>query len=181
MSLRSKREFVVQQHKAKKAGEHFDFRLEMPHGKKNMLISWAIRKGPSMNPAIRRLAIETSPHALEYGKFEGIIEEGQYGAGKTSIWDKGTYEMVRPRKLKSEDLKKIKMFEFRLRGKKLKGSFMMIKTKRGWLLKKKFDKFADTKNDVIKDAPKSVISGKKIDEITKKDGYIPVVTKGYGI
>ena len=89
--------------------------------------------------------------------------------------------MVRPRKLKSEDLKKIKMFEFRLRGKKLKGSFMMIKTKRGWLLKKKFDKFADTKNDVIKDAPKSVISGKKIDEITKKDGYIPVVTKGYGI
>ena len=181
MSLKKKPEFVVQQHKAKKAGEHYDFRLEMPHDNKNMLISWSIRKGPSMNPNIRRLAIQTNPHAMDYGTFEGVIEDGQYGAGITSIWDKGTYTMVRPKNMTSKDLQKVKMFEFKLEGKKLKGNFIMIKTKRGWLLKKKFDKFADTNNDVVKDAPKSVVSGKKIDEITKQDGYIPVVTKGYGI
>jgi len=185
MSLKGKRQFVVQKHDAKKAGEHYDFRLEMPTkdttGSKTMLISWVIRKGPSMNPLVRRLALETKPHAIAYGKFEGIIEAGQYGAGKTLIWDSGTYEIVKPRIKSSKDLKNIRMFEFRLTGKKLRGNFMMIKTKRGWLMMKKFDKHADTKIDVVKDAPRSVKSGKKIEEITKQDGYIPVVTKGYGI
>lgn len=184
MSLKGKKQFVVQRHLADRAKDHYDFRLEMPMkigGTKTMLISWAIRKGPSMNPLIKRLAIQTNPHALDYGKFEGIIEKGQYGAGRTLIWDSGTYEMVKPKIKSSKDLKNIKMFEFRLNGKKLKGNFIMIKTKRGWLLKKKFDKHADTRNDVVKDAPRSVRSGKKIEEIDKKDGYIPVVTKGYGI
>jgi len=181
MSLKSKQQFVVQKHVADKAGLHYDFRLEMPVGTKSMLVSWVIRKGPSMNPLIRRLAIETKPHAMEYGNFEGITAKGQYGAGTTLLWDSGTYELVRPKKLKNKDLQKIKMFEFRLKGKKLKGSFIMIKTKRGWLIKKKFDKYADTKIDIVKDAPRSVKSGKKIGDITKSDGYIPVVTKGYGI
>lgn len=183
MSLKGKKQFVVQKHDAKKAGLHYDFRLEMPieSSGKHMLISWVIRKGPSLNPLIKRLAIETNPHDMKYGNFEGIIAASQYGAGKTLIWDSGTYEIVRPKIKSSKDLKKIKLFEFRLKGKKLKGNFIMIKTKRGWLLKKKFDKHADTKIDIVKDAPRSVKSGKKIEDINKSDGYIPIVTKGYGI
>jgi len=184
MSLTGKKQFVVQRHLADRAKDHYDFRLEMPTkvgGTKNMLVSWVIRKGPSMNPLVNRLAIETNPHAMEYGKFEGIIEKGQYGAGKTIIWDSGTYEIVKPKIKSSKDLKTIRMFEIKIAGKKLKGNFMMIKTKRGWLLKKKFDKHADTKIDIIKDAPRSVKSGKKIEDITKNDGYIPIITKGYGI
>jgi bifunctional non-homologous end joining protein LigD len=134
-----------------------------------------------MNPNIKRLAIMTNPHDMKYGKFEGIIEKGQYGAGKTIIWDDGTYEILTPTVKNNEDLKKHKYFEFKLNGKKLKGIFIMIRTKRGWLLRKKNDNFADSKIDVTKDAPTSVKSGKRVEEVDKSDGYIGTVTKGYGI
>lgn len=165
MSLKGKRRaFVVQKHKARKAGLHYDFRLEMPTKKGVKLVSWVIRKGPSLNPKIKRLAIETDDHDLKYGKFEGIIEKG-YGAGKTLIWDEGKYEIVRPRIKSKEDLKKIKMFEFELSGKKLRGRFLMIRTKMGWIFKKKRDAYADASIDVTVDAPKSIVSGKRIEEI----------------
>jgi len=170
MSLKGKSSFVVQKHAART--EHYDLRLEMPTDKGNKLVSWVIRKGPSMDPLVKRLAIQTSDHDMKYGKFEGIIETGQYGAGKTIIWDAGDYKI---------NLEKVTMFEFQLNGKKLKGVFIMIKTKRGWILKKKKDSYSDQNIDITKDAPRSVVSGKKVDEVTKKDGYIPVVTSGYGI
>jgi len=181
MSLKGKKAFVVQKHKADRAGEHYDFRLEMPTDKGDKLVSWVIRKGPSLDPLVKRLALETKDHDIKYGKFEGIIEKGQYGAGKTIIWDEGTYEILKPKIKTKRDLKGVKMFEFRLNGKKLKGVFMMVKTKRGWLFKKKVGPYADQSIYITKDAPRSVVSGKRISDVTKKDGYIPVVTEGYGI
>ena len=184
MSLKKKKAaFVMQKHAAKKAGLHYDFRLEMPvkSGGKHMLISWVIKKGPSLDPLIKRLAIETNPHDMKYGDFEGIIETSQFGAGKTIIWDAGTYEIIKPEIKSKADLKQVKMFEFRLHGKKLKGIFIMVKTKRGWLFKKKKDLHADASIDIVKDAPRSIISGKSIEEVTKEDGYISKVTKGLGL
>jgi bifunctional non-homologous end joining protein LigD len=181
MSLKSQRSFVVQKHKADKTGEHYDFRLEMPTKKGVKLVSWAIRKGPSLNPNIRRLAMATSDHDMQYGTFEGIIEKGQYGAGKTIVWDSGTYKLIKPDVKTKEGIIKAKVFEFELEGKKLKGVFVMIKTKQGWILKKKNDAYADSNVDITKDAPRSIISGKKIDDVTPKDGYIPVVMSGQGI
>lgn len=165
MSLKGKgRTFVVQKHKAKRAGLHYDFRLEMPTKKGVKLVSWVIRKGPSLNPKMKRLAIETVDHDLKYGKFEGFTEEG-YGAGKTIIWDSGTYKIVKPEIKSKEDLKKIKMFEFILSGKKLRGRFLMIRTKQGWIFKKKRDIHADASIDIVKDAPRSIVSGKRVEEI----------------
>ncbi len=181
MSLKGKSKFVVQRHKADKAGDHYDLRLEMPTTKGTKLVSWVIKKGPSLDPLVKRLALETKDHDMNYGSFEGITERGQYGAGKTIIWDTGTYEIIKPKIHSKKDLKNIKMFEFKLYGKKLKGKFMMIKTKQGWLFKKKKDIYADQQIDIVKDAPRSVVSGKRISDVTKKDGYISVVTEGYGI
>ncbi len=114
--------FVVQKHNATQL--HYDFRLEM----EGVLKSWAVPKEPSNNSSIKRLAIEVPDHEVGYIDFEGVIEEGSYGAGKVEIWDKGTYD------LESKDKSKI---TFELKGKKLKGKFALIKTKyakNSWLL-----------------------------------------------
>jgi bifunctional non-homologous end joining protein LigD len=125
--------FVVHEHHASRI--HFDFRLEM----EGVLKSWAVPKGLSMNPADKRLAVMVEDHTLEYGSFEGEIPEGSYGAGKVVIWDKGSYDLL------SGDLKSGRI-EFLLKGKRLKGIFVLIKFKgkdKEWLLIKKKDKFAD--------------------------------------
>ncbi len=125
--------FVVHEHHA--AHLHFDFRLEMG----GVLKSWAVPKGPSMNPKEKRLAIMVDDHALDYGSFEGIIPEGQYGAGTVSIWDSGDYATL------GGGIPQGKI-EFILEGKKLKGSFVLTKMKgrkKEWLLIKKRDEFAD--------------------------------------
>jgi bifunctional non-homologous end joining protein LigD len=127
-------EFVVHEHHAKHL--HFDFRLEM----QGVLKSWAIPKGPSMNPAEKRLAIIVEDHSLDYGSFEGIIPEGQYGAGRVVIWDKGTYRLIEG----SIESGKI---EIMLKGKKLKGIFILARMKgkdKEWLLIKKRDEYADS-------------------------------------
>lgn len=108
--------FVVHQHKARNL--HWDFRLEM----KGVLKSWAIPKQPPRRKGLKRLAIQVPDHDLKYAKFEGTIPEGQYGAGKVKIWDKGTYEL--------EDKKKSKIV-FNLKGKKLKGKYVLVKTNYG--------------------------------------------------
>ncbi len=127
--------FVVQRHKASHL--HYDFRLEM----EGVLKSWAVPKGPSKNPADKRLAMMVEDHPYEYGKFHGTIPEGNYGAGTVEIWDHGTYKPLEGEGekpllegLKSGDLK------FILHGKKLKGAYGLVKVKfksNAWLLFKK--------------------------------------------
>ena len=124
--------FVVQEHHATHL--HFDFRLEID----GVLKSWAIPKGPSMNPKDKRLAIMVEDHTLEYGTYEGIIPAGQYGSGTVVIWDSGDYEPT------SGSIAEGKL-EFILKGKKLKGSFVLTKMAgkiKEWLLIKKRDGFA---------------------------------------
>jgi bifunctional non-homologous end joining protein LigD len=119
--------FVVHEHHAKRL--HFDLRLEMA----GVLKSWAVPKGPSMEPADKRLAIMVDDHDLDYGDFEGTIPEGMYGAGKVIIWDKGTYE------LKAGSIQAGKL-EIYFNGNKLKGTFALVKLSgkyKEWLLIKK--------------------------------------------
>lgn len=139
----SKLSFVVQEHHASHL--HYDFRLEW----EGVLLSWAVPKGPSPDPKVKRLAVQTEDHPLEYGKFHGTIPEGEYGAGEVFIWDKGTWE---PEYDPDYGLKKGHLI-FELKGKKLKGRWHLVKTKWGsekarannWLLMKAVDdKKADT-------------------------------------
>lgn len=126
-------EFVVHEHHARHL--HFDFRLEMD----GILKSWAVPKGLSMNPADKRLAIMVEDHPLDYVSFEGMIPEGNYGAGTVVIWDRGTYNLISG----SAGTGRIEML---LNGKKLKGAFVLTKMKgkdKEWLLIKKKDEHAD--------------------------------------
>ncbi|MGC1581113.1 MAG: DNA polymerase ligase N-terminal domain-containing protein, partial [Candidatus Acidiferrales bacterium] len=134
--------FVVQEHHARRL--HYDFRLEV----NGVLKSWAVPKGPSLNPADKRLAIQTEDHPLEYGGFEGTIPAGHYGAGEVAIWDNGTFEpegqLGAAEQIERGELK------FTLHGKKLKGSFVLVRlrgrrngAKTEWLLIKHRDQAAD--------------------------------------
>ncbi len=157
--------FVVQQHDATRM--HFDFRLEM----EGVLKSWAVPKGPSLNPADKRLAMQVEDHPYDYKDFEGTIPEGNYGAGNVIVWDKGYYhglkngdEMELLKELHDGDLKIV------LKGQKLNGAFALVRIKgdkgNAWLLIKKDDEYA-SKKDILKQN-KSVVSGKPI--IPRKRG-----------
>jgi bifunctional non-homologous end joining protein LigD len=126
--------FVVHEHHATHL--HWDFRLEFA----GVLNSWAVPKGPSMNPADKRLAIQVEDHQLEYGRFEGIIAKGEYGAGEVRIWDEGNYE---PLDDFAEGLA-AGAIRFRLHGNKLAGEFSLVRMKKGtgkeWLLVRKIEK-----------------------------------------
>ncbi len=125
--------FVVHEHHAKRL--HFDLRLEMA----GVLKSWAVPKGPSMNPSDKRLAVMVDDHPLDYAGFEGIIPEGNYGAGEVFIWDKGPYD------LKGGSISSGKL-EIVFKGKKMKGMFVLTRMSgkdKDWLLIKKTDEFAD--------------------------------------
>lgn len=162
-------QFVIQKHDASRL--HYDFRLEL----KGVLKSWAVPKGPSMNPAEKRLAMLVEDHPFDYKNFEGIIPEGNYGAGTVIIWDEGTYEPIDDVGEKPSQEKHIlKAFKngslkIRLHGKKLKGEFALVRTRglseNSWLLIKHRDKFASEKDILEKD--KSVISGKTIERMAK--------------
>jgi bifunctional non-homologous end joining protein LigD len=135
-TTRMRRRFVVHEHHAKQL--HFDFRLEMA----GVLKSWAVPKGPSLDPNDKRLAIEVEDHALSYGDFEGTIAEGRYGAGEVRIWDEGFYETEGDA---TSQLKKGRL-SFTLSGKKLRGGFSLVRMTRGehqWLLIKSRDSEAE--------------------------------------
>lgn len=159
--------FVVQKHLASHL--HYDLRLEAG----GVLKSWAVPKGPSLNPKEKRLCVMTEDHPVDYASFEGVIPEG-YGAGTVMVWDTGTYE-----NLSEKDGKPISMDEglrkghisFKLHGKKLKGSWSMVKTRFGgseknWLLMKAADEGASEK-DILAEKPDSALTGKSLEEISK--------------
>ena len=151
--------FVIQRHDATRL--HYDFRLEV----NGVLKSWAIPKGPSLNPTDKRLAVMVEDHPLAYGGFKGRIPEGNYGAGIVEIWDKGTYQPEEMEKISDNEIARhIKkgMLKFSLKGKKLKGSFALVRIRgaesKNWLLIKHRDKYATDKpynseDDTAKNSP----------------------------
>jgi bifunctional non-homologous end joining protein LigD len=161
--------FVVQKHAARRL--HYDFRLEM----EGVLRSWAVPKGPSMNPADKHLAVAVEDHPLEYGDFEGVIPPGNYGAGSVIVWDRGVYEVIDPPGDAAEAVKKGKI-DISLHGFKLNGAFTLVRTggrrnadpkdEKNWLLIKKRDQYATTE-DVFEAHPRSVFSGLTIEELAE--------------
>src|SRR6266403_1998409 len=156
--------FVIQKHAARRL--HYDLRLEVG----GVLKSWAVPKGPSLNPGDKRLAIQVEDHPFEYRKFEGTIPEGNYGAGEVIIWDQGTYEPEGPLSA-AEQLERGEL-KFRLYGHKLNGSFVLVKLKhsRGkneWLLIKHRDEHADPMWDV-EEHGESVVSGRPLPKTQKE-------------
>ncbi len=158
--------FVIQQHDA--STMHFDFRLEVD----GALRSWAVPKGPSTDPSEKRLAIPTEDHPLKYADFEGVIPEGEYGAGAVLIWDRGAYQ-----NLSQKDGEDQPMTEaladghavVELHGEKLKGGYALQRIGGGdeprWLLVKTDDEHADARRNPVSTEPESVLSGRTLDEI----------------
>ncbi|MGA7545863.1 MAG: DNA ligase D, partial [Methyloceanibacter sp.] len=162
--------FVIQKHAARRT--HFDFRLEHD----GVLKSWAVTKGPSLDPAQKRLAVRTEDHPLEYGGFEGVIPKGEYGGGPVMIWDRGTWEPIGDpdEGLAKGDLK------FRLNGERLNGDFVLVRMKprkgdgkrENWLLIKKHDDYAHAGDEPTQTYDTSVVSGRSMPAI--ETGDVPV-------
>src|SRR5215510_6741158 len=161
-SSRTGRMFVVQKHRATQL--HYDFRLEAD----GVLKSWAVPKGPSLDPTVKRLAMEVEDHPVDYAKFEGVIPEGEYGGGTVMVWDYGTYQPEGTddvaAALSKGDLK------FTLDGQKLKGSWVLVRTRnRQWLLLKHRDYYT-TNEEVTELAPVSILSRRTLAEIAEDEG-----------
>jgi len=159
--------YVVQKHQASRL--HFDFRLE--HN--GVLLSWAVPKRLSLDPSIKRLAIQVEDHPLEYAKFEGVIPESQYGAGTVMVWDIGTW---RPEQDDVTDAIKKGELKFTLRGKKLRGAWVLVRTRgygrntrKSWLLIKHRDRYAP-KREITIAQPKSVLTGRFLADIARNGG-----------
>ena len=153
--------FIVQKHDASHL--HYDFRLEM----EGMMKSWAIPKGPSLDPSVKRLAMQVEDHPISYNSFEGTIPQGNYGAGEVIVWDKGTYHSLDTKDAKKSEKEFLDGIEkgkikFVLKGKKLNGIFSLFRWKgeKEWMLVKGDDEFA-SEEDVTSD-PRSVLSKKML-------------------
>ena len=158
-------QFVIHKHQASRL--HYDFRLEW----RGVLLSWAIPKGPSLDPSVKRLAAQVEDHPLEYGGFEGVIPEGEYGGGTVMIWDRGDWLPEVPdvgAALSKGELK------FTLFGEKLRGSWVLVRTRLGsaakpqWLLIKHRDEFASSK-DIESEQPRSAASKRLMADIARMD------------
>jgi bifunctional non-homologous end joining protein LigD len=159
--------FVIQKHRATQL--HYDFRLEFA----GVLLSWAVPKGPSTDPSVKRLAMQVEDHPLDYASFEGVIPEGEYGGGTVMVWDEGTWtaesEDVEAA-LKKGDLK------FTLHGKKLRGSWVLVRTRgfgskahKSWLLIKHRDRFASSR-EITVEKPRSAVSSRLLADIAREEG-----------
>ncbi|TMG57545.1 MAG: DNA ligase [Chloroflexi bacterium] len=154
--------FVVQKHRA--TALHYDFRLEAG----GVLVSWAVPKGPSLNPADKRLAMAVEDHPLGYARFEGVIPEGEYGGGTVMVWDIGTYRLEGDESF-DEALRKGRIV-FTLNGKKLKGSWTLVRTgDRKWLLMKRKDRSA-TAVDIATAKPRSALTRRLLAGIARDEG-----------
>ncbi len=162
--------FVVHKHDATRL--HYDVRLEMD----GALASWSVPKGPSYDPSVKRLAIQTEDHPLEYGSFEGRIPDGEYGAGDSLIWDKGTCDSVPPGQLSQQRKKGHIVAEFR--GEKLRGQWHLVRTRGGapgksqWLMFKAKDGKENPAFDVVAERPESVVSGRVITRGPERAGKL---------
>lgn len=154
--------FVIQKHRATQL--HYDFRLEAD----GVLKSWAVPKGPSLDPKVKRLAMQVEDHPVDYAKFEGVIPEGEYGGGTVMVWDYGTYKPEETTNV-SEALRKGEL-KFSLNGKKLKGSWVLVRTReRQWLLLKHRDYYT-TEEEVTELAPVSILTRRTLAEIAEDEG-----------
>jgi bifunctional non-homologous end joining protein LigD len=160
--------FVIQKHAASHL--HYDLRLELD----GVMKSWAVPKGPSLDPAVKRLAMQVEDHPIEYNTFEGTIPQGEYGGGTVMLWDRGTYEYGGSDEDPVEGLRRSYAkgdFKFVLHGKRLRGSWVLVRTRRGdpgkpqWLLIKHRDEFAIPESDVAAQYDTSVTTGRTMDEI----------------
>jgi bifunctional non-homologous end joining protein LigD len=159
--------FVIQKHRASQL--HYDFRLEFA----GVLLSWAVPKGPSLDPSVKRLAMQVEDHPIDYARFEGVIPEGEYGGGTVMVWDKGTWTP------ESEDIETALTkgdLKFTLHGEKLHGSWVLVRTRgygskadKSWLLIKHRDRFVST-SDITLQKPRSVISHRLLAEIAGEEG-----------
>jgi DNA ligase D-like protein (predicted 3'-phosphoesterase) len=165
--------FVIQKHDARNL--HYDFRLEID----GVLKSWAVPKGPSTDPAEKRLAVPTEDHPMEYADFEGVIPEREYGAGTVLVWDTGSYRNLRSEEQGSEALSMEQALEegkleFYLQGEKLRGGYVLIRTGSGederWLLIKKKDEEADARGNPTRTQAKSVLTGRTLKQIASQEG-----------
>lgn len=168
---RAGRIFVIQKHAARQL--HYDFRIEVD----GVLKSWAVPKGPSLDPRQRRLARQVEDHPLDYKDFEGVIPEGEYGAGTVMVWERGTYQHtteIDDRKVSIARALARGHLTLRLRGRKLKGGFALTRTGRGrskrWLLVKMKDDHADARRNPVSTEPKSVLTGRTIRQISNEEG-----------
>ncbi len=169
--------YVIQKHAA--TNLHYDFRLEW----RGVLLSWAVPKGPSLDPSVKRLATQVEDHPLDYGSFEGIIPEGEYGGGTVMLWDRGTWAPEVPdvdTALRDGNLK------FTLAGKKLRGSWVLVRIKSGfggskrpgWLLIKHRDRFTSSE-DVLAKQRRSVASKRLLADIARDShGNVAKAAKG---
>jgi len=164
-----KLQYVIQKHAASHL--HYDLRLELD----GVMKSWAVPKGPSLDPSVKRLAVEVEDHPIEYNSFEGTIPKGEYGGGTVMVWDRGTYtyggaddgdpvDALRRGYAKGD-------FKIELHGKRLKGSWALVRTRRGdskrpqWLLIKHRDAAADPGAEVVEEFQTSAATGRTMDEI----------------
>lgn len=158
--------FVVQKHRASRL--HYDFRLEVG----GVLASWALPKGPSLDPRVKRLAVAVEDHPLEYASFEGVIDEGHYGAGPVLVWDTGPYRLAgEAARIGVEAALGEGKLDIELSGERLRGRFALIRLRgraRQWLLVKARDAFARPGSEVTEEFERSVLSGRTLEDLERE-------------
>ena len=162
--------FVIQKHAARRL--HYDVRFEV----EGVLVSFAVPKGPSMDPEVKRLAVQTEDHPMDYAGFEGSIPRGEYGGGAVIVWDAGIYHNLTTHRSRLEPMAKgierghVKLW---LEGEKLQGAWALTRIEdRNWLMVKVKDAAADPSLDPVTDNPTSVLSGRTIEQVAEDPGAV---------